>query len=146
MKKIKIYVDLDGTILDTRSSDYPKVLLPGAIDLLEYLDSEELIEPIWLSHCTKGGKCSAFLYTKLTLEVRIFIDKWEKASWVEDKSEALKGEDLSKVLWIDDDISREDFDFLKEKDASSVWLRIDESSTYGRKLIISKIREFIKLL
>ena len=111
---MRIYIDIDGVLLDYHSGTYAK----GAVELIEYVTRE--FDCYWLTTHCKGDSAPAVNYLSeyFPPEVIRQIQKIKPTYWEDLKTEGIDFD--SNFIWLDDYPFQAEMDVLKDsvKDAA----------------------------
>jgi hypothetical protein len=141
MFRLRVYLDIDGTILfDADSDETPEgldyqLVCDGLEDFLEFVVAN--CEPFWLSYRARLGSAQR-------LEERLFpylphvARSIPPAYWDQFKHE---GVDLqSDFVWFEDDLEPEDAAWLQRHDRLAAFVRVDRTNRDNPRLMMREVR------
>ena len=116
---MRIYIDIDGVLLDYHSGTYAK----GAVELIEYVTRE--FDCYWLTTHCKGDSAPAvdYLSEYFPPEVIRQIQKIKPTYWEDLKTEGIDFD--SNFIWLDDYPFQAEMDVLNNFGVSDSLLKVN---------------------
>lgn len=145
MNRLRVYLDIDGTILfDAGDEETPDGLdfqhvCDGLGEFLEFVVAH--CEPYWLSYRARSG-------SRERLEERLFPHLPEiaraipPANWNEFKHEAI--DPHVDFVWFEDGLEPEDEDWLQRHDRTSAFVFVDRTNRDNPYLMLAEVRGRLK--
>ena len=147
MSRLRVYLDIDGTILfDALDQETPEgldfqLVGDGLAELLEFVVAN--CEPYWLSYRARLGNASA-------LEERLFPHLPEIARSIapahrdQFKHEAI--DPTSSFVWFEDGLEAEDEAWLERYNQQDAFVFVDRTNRENPRLILEEIRARLRRL
>ena len=145
MQRLRVYLDIDGTILfDAGDDETPEGLdfqhvCDGLAELLEFVVAH--CEPYWLSYRARLGS-AASLEERLFPHLPDVARSIPPAHWDEFKHEAI--DPCSEFVWFEDNLEDEDAAWLNQYDRRDAFVLVDRTNRDNPQVILREIRARLK--
>ena len=141
MSRLRVYLDIDGTILfDALDQETPEgldfqLVCDGLAEFLEFVVAN--CEPYWLSYRARLGSAAA-LEERLFPHLPAVARSIAPAYWDQFKHEAI--DPGSHFVWFEDGLEEEDEAWLQRHDRRDAFVLVDRANRENPRVMLEEVR------